>query len=193
MYPVVARFGSFTLHTYTLLIDLGIAAALAWLYLRAPRERAGRWLDAGIAATVGGFVGARLLYVIVNGDYYFLHLSEIFQIWQGGLAWPGAVFGAFLGAWFYCNRKREPLAPILDTLALPIAWLGLLSWGGCLAGSCAYGFELTPGQFPAWMALNLPDLYGLVVPRFPTQVIGLLWSLLTIGLVWGVPRRQRWP
>lgn len=193
MVPVVARFGSFTLHTYTLLIDLGIASALAWLYLRAPRERAGRWLDAGIAATVGGFVGARVLYVIVNGDYYFLHLGEIVQIWQGGLAWPGAVFGALLGAWFYCNRKREPLTPILDALALPMAWLGLLSWAGCLMGGCAYGFELTPGQFPAWMALNAPDLYGLVVPRFPTQIVGLLWSLLTIGLVWGVPRNRRWP
>jgi len=194
MYPVIASFGSFTLHTYTLFIDLGIAAALVWLYVRAPRERAGHWLDAGIAATVGGFIGARVLYVIVNGDYYFLHLGEIVQIWQGGLAWPGAVFGALLGAWFYCNRKREPLAPILDALALPMAWLGLLSWGGCLAGGCAYGFELTPGQFPAWMALNAPDLYGLVLPRFPTQVIGLVWSLLVIGLVWGVPgRSRRWP
>jgi len=194
MLPVIAHFGPFTLHTYTLLIDLGIAAALVWLYLRAPRERAGRWLDAGIAATVGGFVGARLLYVIVNGDYYFLHLGEMFQIWQGGLAWSGAVFGALLGAWFYCNRKREPLAPILDVLAFPIALLGLLSWVGCLAGSCAYGFELTPGQLPAWMALTAPDLYGLVLPRFPTQVIGILWSLLTLVLVWSVPRQnRRWP
>ena len=192
--PVLLRLGPFTLYTYTLLIDLGLAAGLGWLYLRAPAERgkSARWLDAGLAATVGGFVGARLLYAFVNSGYYFGHLGEIFRIWDGGLAWPGAALGGLTGLWFYGLNAREPIAPILDALALPVALLGLLSWGGCLAGGCAYGREVTPGQLPAWMIVNAPDLYGLVVPRFPTQVIGIVWGVIALGMVW-VMRARRWP
>jgi len=196
VYPVVARLGPFTLHTYTLLVDLGIAAALAWLYFRAPEGKTTRWLDTGLAATVGAFAGARLLYAVVNGNYYLPHLDEIFQIWQGGLAWPGAVFGGLASAWLYCSRKREPLSPVIDALALPIAFLGLLGWAGCLAAGCAYGYEVAPGQIPAWMASDAPDLYGLTVPRFPTQAFGVTWGVITLGLVWGTvtaARNRHWP
>ena len=192
MFPILVRLGPFTLHTYTLLIDLGIAAGLGWLYLRAPQGKSARWLDAGLAATVGGFVGARLLYALVNSGYYFAHLGEVLRIWEGGLAWPGAALGGLAGLWLYGLNAREPMAPVLDAIALPVALLGLLSWGGCLAGGCAYGRGVTPGQLPVWMALNAPDLYGLVVPRFPTQVIGLVWSVMALGMVWAM-RDRRWP
>jgi phosphatidylglycerol:prolipoprotein diacylglycerol transferase len=190
--PILFRLGPIAFPTYTILIDIGIAAGLAWLYFRAPQGKAMRWLDAGLAATVGGFVGARLLYVVVNGGYYLWHPGEALRIWEGGLAWPGAALGGLAGLWLFGLRQRDPLAPLLDALALPIALLGLLGWGGCLAASCAYGFEATPGQLPAWLVLNAPDLYGLVAPRFPTQVIGLLWSLVALGMVWAA-RDRGWP
>ena len=199
VFPVIARLGPFTLHTYTFLVDLGIAAGLGWLYRRAPAGRPARWLDAGLAVAVGGFIGARLLYAVVNASYYFGHMGEIFQIWQGGLAWPGALLGGLAGAWLYgarASRKREPLplASLLDALALPIALLALLSWGGCLASSCAYGREVAAGQLPAWMTMNAPDIYGLAAPRWPTQALGAAWGLIALGLVWGVAERnRRWP
>jgi prolipoprotein diacylglyceryltransferase len=42
------------------------------------------------------------------------------------------------------------------------------------------------------MIVNAPDLYGLVVPRFPTQVIGILWGVIALGMVWAM-RARRWP
>jgi phosphatidylglycerol:prolipoprotein diacylglycerol transferase len=192
---VVAQLGPFTLYTYTLLIDLGLAAALAALYLRAPAGRGARWLDAGLAGIVGGFVGARLLFVTVNGDFYFPHIDEILQVWRGGLAWPGAVAGGLFGAWVYASRARERLGPMLDALALPIALLSLLGWGGCLASGCAYGYEVAPGALPGWLTTTAPDLFGLSVPRFATQGLGLAWSAVALLLVWGVQRglARRWP
>ena len=191
MYPVLFRLGSFTFQTYTVLIDLGLAFSLAWLYFRAPRPQAGRWLDAGLAAVFGALIGARLLYTLVNGGYYFEHPEEIFMIWQGGLAWPGAALGGVLGAGLYCSRKREPFAPIFDALAWPLVMLSLLSWGGCLAAGCAYGAEVTPGQAPSWLVMEAPDLYGVLALRWPTQLMGLLWSLAALGLMWLVAK-MRW-
>ena len=186
MFPTLGQVGPFSFPTYTILIDAGIAAALAWLYFTAPAGRGTRRLDAGLAATVGAFTGARLLYIIIHGDYYLPHLEEIFRFWQGGLSWPGAVAGGLLGAGWLARRRHEPLAAVLDAGALPIALLGLLGWGGCLAAGCAYGYEAPPG---AWLATQAPDLYGLTLPRFPTQLFGLGWSVLALALVALTPRR----
>jgi phosphatidylglycerol:prolipoprotein diacylglycerol transferase len=190
--PVLLQLGPFTLYTYSLLVNLGVAVGLIWLYFRAPTDRRARWLDIGIAAVVGGLVGARLLYVLVNGAYFAANPIEAVMIWRGGLAWPGAVGGALLAGFFWARRSGESLLPILDTLSLPLALLSLLSWGGCLAAGCAYGGEVQPGQIPQWMVSTAPDLYGLQVPRWPTQAAGLVWSLVVLGLAFS-QRNTRWP
>ncbi len=195
MHPVLAQLGPFTFYTYTVLIDAGLAAALAALYFQAPAGKAWRWLDLGLAATVGGFVGARLLYVSMNADYYLPHIDEVVQVWQGGLSWLGAPAGALVGAWLYARRRREALWPVMDALALPFGLLGTLGWAGCLAAGCAYGYPVTPGQLPAWFVSQAPDLFGLVMPRFPTQALGIAASLLALLVVWGTRRAasMRWP
>ena len=194
MLPTLGPLGPFTFSTYTVLIDLGLALGLAWLYFRAPAGLGARRLDAGLAATVGAFTGARLVYIIVHGDYYLPHLGEILAFWQGGLSWPGAVAGGLLGAAWYSRRRQLPLSEWLDAAAVPLAALGALGWGGCLATGCAYGFEVTPGAWPAWLTTQAPDLYGLTLPRFPTQLIGLLYSLLALGALWLLQARAaRWP
>jgi phosphatidylglycerol:prolipoprotein diacylglycerol transferase len=192
VFPVIASIGPVTIRTYTLLIDLGVAAGLWTLYRRAPAGRATVWFDAGLAATIGGLLGARLLYAAANGLYYAGHPAEILQFWLGGLAWPGAVVGGLAAAWWYCSRKQEPFGPVLDALALPMALLSLLSWGGCWAAGCAHGVEVTPGTLPAWLAAPAPDIYGVVAARWPTQLAGVAWSLLTLAAVAGTSH-NRWP
>jgi phosphatidylglycerol:prolipoprotein diacylglycerol transferase len=184
MYPVFFHLGPFTVQTYTALVDVGLAVGLAWLYLGAPKAKAGRWLDAGLAAVFGGLAGARLVYCFANGGYYFEHPEEIIMIWQGGLDWTGAALGGLLGAGLYCSRAREPLAPIWDLLAWPLVLLSLFSWSGCLAAGCAYGAQPAVGQAPAWLVVNAPDLYGIMAPRWPTQWLGVIWSLVALGLLW---------
>ena len=195
MLPILGRLGPFTLHTYTVLINIGIAVGLAALYLRAPAGKGARWLDAGLAAAIGALVGARLLFAFANDDFYFRRIEEIPAIWRGGLAWPGAVAGGLLAAWAFTRRVREPLGPLLDALAVPIVLLSLLGWSGCQAAGCVYGFEVAPDQLPAAFTSHAPDLYGLSLPRFPTQAAGMAWSAVALLAVWAVGRGpgQRWP
>ena len=192
---MLAQIGPFTFYTYTVLIDAGLAVALAALYVQAPAGRAWHWLDLGLAAIIGGLAGARLLYVAVNAEYYLPHIDEVVQVWQGGLSWLGAPAGAWLGAWLYARRRREPLWPVLDALALPFGLLSLLAWVGCLAAGAAYGYAVTPGQFPAWFVSQAPDIFGLAAPRFPTQALGLAWSMVILLVIWGTRRGPggRWP
>jgi prolipoprotein diacylglyceryltransferase len=131
----------------------------------------------------------------MNADYYLPHIDEVLQVWQGGLSWLGAPAGALVGAWLYARQRREALWPVLDALALPFGLLGALGWAGCLAAGCAYGYPVTPGQLPAWFVSQAPDLFGLVMPRFPTQMLGIAASLLALLAVWGTRRgtAARWP
>ena len=189
MFPIIGRWGPFTLYTFTLLIDLGLVALVAWLYRQAPREQRARWLDAAWLINVGGFLGARLLYAAVNSAYYALHPWEIFQIWLGGLSWPGAVVGGLLALWWYCRHTGIPWQPLLEALALPIGLMQLMVWSSCLFGGCAYGYTVRPGDLPTWLTLTATDIYGTTTPRFATQTVGILWSVLCLAMViWLLPR-----
>jgi phosphatidylglycerol---prolipoprotein diacylglyceryl transferase len=180
MFPTL-NLGPIVISTYTLLIDIGIVCALAWLWVRAPAHgRApSRWLDAGLCAAVGGVVGGRLAFGIANWGYFQNHIIEMFAFWEGGYAWIGALAGALIGLWIYTWGRKEPLLPILDELALPLVLLSALSWAGCAAAACAAGQDVPPGTLP--FAINGPDLYGVILPRWPTQIIGLVLSLIAFG------------
>jgi hypothetical protein len=75
---------------------------------------------------------------------------------------------------------------------VPILLLSALAWGGCLAAGCAYGFETAPGQLPGWLTSFAPDLFGLVAPRFATQMLGIALSLLALAAVAAQQRTGKW-
>lgn len=54
-------------------------------------------------------IGARLWTVIFyEWDYFSQNLSEIFQIWKGGLSSHGAILGIFLAVYLYNRKYRAP-------------------------------------------------------------------------------------
>jgi len=180
MFPTLS-FGPLVVSTYTFLIDLGIVASLFWLWRRAPihNRQPARWLDGGLAATAGALMGGRIAFAIANWAYFQNHLYEIFKLWEGGYAWLGAMAGGVVVLLIYCWIRSEPLPPILDELAPALFLLSVLGWVGCAAASCAAGQTVPPGTLP--FAVNWPDLYGVILPRWPTQLMGFFLSF--IGLI----------
>ncbi len=191
MFPTLSL-GPFTFSTYTVLIDIGLVGALTWLWVRASahgREPA-RWLDAGLSGAAGAFVGGRLAFAFGNWAYFQNHIVEVFRLWEGGYAWPGAVAGGLIGLLIYCAARKESLTIIVDELALPALALAALGWIGCVAASCASGADVPPGTLP--FAVNWPDLYGVVLPRWPSQIIGLGLTLAAFGYLFS-QRDRHWP
>lgn len=179
----------FSISTYTFLIDLGVLATLAWLWWRAAEyQRSGtRWLDAGLSGLVGGLAGGRLAFALNNWAYFQNHFGELFRFWEGGYEWYGATLGAILCVVLYCYWKKESFWEILEELALPSLVLFALHWLGCAASACASGLAVPPGVLP--FALNLPDLYGVILPRWPAQYIGFAFTM--IALVYLVTQREK--
>lgn len=88
---------------------------------------------------ISGIVGARLLYVISNIDYYLANPSEIVMLQRGGMSWFGSLFLGALGAVIYLRRKRLNIYEMLD-LIIPFVALGqAIGRIGCLLNGCCYG------------------------------------------------------
>lgn len=191
MFPTLS-FGPITLSTYTVLIDLGLLGTLAWLWFRAPahgRESA-RWLDAGLFAAAGALLGGRLAFAFGNWAYFQNHVGEMFKLWEGGYAWPGAALGGLAGLFWFGWFRHEPITPILDELALPALILSALGWIGCVAAGCASGIIVQPGVLP--FAIRWEDSYHVEALRWPSQFIGLGLSLIAFGYLFS-QRSRSWP
>lgn len=112
--------GDFPIRAYGLILSLSIILATGVAYFLAKQD--GRWhnhiVDIGIYSGVAGIVGARLWDVFFfDWAYYSHHLSEIFYVWQGGMAIQGGiVFGVGAGI-IYARRHKIDILALADIVA----------------------------------------------------------------------------
>ncbi|MEM7118527.1 MAG: prolipoprotein diacylglyceryl transferase family protein, partial [Chloroflexota bacterium] len=114
--------------------------------------------------------------------YFSERPEEIWQLWQGGFAYHGALLGGLLGLWLW-HRRQSPRPAILTDLAPTLAILHLFGWSACLLEGCAYGQETTLGL----LAADLSDDFGVTAVRYQTQALGILFSLLIFAIAWWKP------
>lgn len=118
--------GDFPIRAYGLILSLSIILATGVAYFLAKQD--GRWhnhiVDIGIYSGIAGIVGARLWDVFFfDWAYYSHHLSEIFYVWQGGMAIQGGiVFGVGAGIIYAKCHKIDILA--LADIVAPAIILG---------------------------------------------------------------------
>ncbi|MFQ5942744.1 MAG: prolipoprotein diacylglyceryl transferase [Anaerolineales bacterium] len=167
---------------YPWIFAIGAVVSFFWLGLQ-PTKRdidATARIDAGLIALLTGLIGARIGYVATHWGYFSQRPSEAFYFWEGGLSWAAGAIGALVGLAIYVLLTRRSFWQNADTLAIPAAILASAAWLGCLVDRCAYGLKTAPGFFtpPA------PDVIGNIVPRWPTQALGGLLSLMVVGALY---------
>ena len=80
-------------------------------------------------------IGARLYYVLFNWGYYSNHISEIFKIWEGGLAIHGGMIFGLLWIIFYTKKYKVNTFRILDMVVIGlIIGQALGRWGNFFNG-----------------------------------------------------------
>lgn len=115
MHQYLFFIGDFPIRAYGLVLSLSIILATGVAYFLAKQD--GRWhqhiLDMGIYCGLAGILGSRLWDVFFfDWDYYRHHLTELLNVWQGGMAIQGGiVLGTLVGIWY---TKRHHI----DTWAL---------------------------------------------------------------------------
>ncbi len=141
MHPILLQLGPLTLRSYGLMMALGFAMGIILTSLLTKRE--GRAtepvLDMAVWTMIGGIVGARILYVLVNPAEYAEHPAEIFKVWRGGLVYYGGLIGAGFATYYWLRKHKQPIWAVADCLAPGLAAGQVLGRVGCYLNGCCYG------------------------------------------------------
>ncbi|MGH7866147.1 MAG: prolipoprotein diacylglyceryl transferase, partial [Candidatus Dormibacteraceae bacterium] len=71
--------------------------------------------DIAFWAIVFGLIGARLYFVVQSGWWWYLtHPQHIFAIWEGGMAFFGAIFAALIVLAVMSRRRHINFWELLD-------------------------------------------------------------------------------
>ncbi|NOY86245.1 MAG: prolipoprotein diacylglyceryl transferase [Deltaproteobacteria bacterium] len=193
MFPELLHIGPLTLHTYGLMVALGMLAGitLAEYLNRKQGGEPGRIVDLSLIVILSGLLGARTLFIIINLSYYQSHPLEMVMVWKGGLVFFGGLIGGLIGLLVAILIYRMPLWRTLD-IAAPGLTLGhALGRIGCFSAGCGYG---RPTDLPWAVIFTDPRSLAtgvLGIPVHPTQLYSSLALLiLTVFLVWKTPRRR---
>ena len=176
MYPNL--FGLPFLHSYGLMIALGVMASL-W-FVKRICLRTGRSYDAVVNLVMlmlfAGLIGARTWHVVEfwHEEFAGKPLFDVFKVWSGGLVFHGGFIGAFAVLPIWCRVTKTPFLETADLLAtiLPLAHgFGLI---GCFLFGCCYGIHLPENSPFAWLQLRFPTSAGASgahgLPVLPTQL-----------------------
>ena len=162
-----------------------------------------KMVDVLIYGTIFAIIGARLYYVFSKWDYYGAHLSEIPQIWQGGLAIYGGIIGGLAAAYVVCKVRKMNYFNLLDmaTMSLLIGQ-GIGRWGN-FTNQEAFGVntDLPWGMWSEKVAEDITRNQALYaekgfsvdpnLPVHPTFLYESIWCLLGFFVLYIICCRAR--
>ena len=180
-----------TVPIYSLALALGIAGTVG-IALKRSVANIGTLVDICLATMIGSIIGGRIEHVLLNWMYFAPNLNEALRPSAGGLGWHGALLGGLLGLGLVALWRKLSFRSLLDMLSPALPLLAFTAWLGCWAAVCAYGAEVpTLADVPPFAAAETRDVYGIVAPRYNTQVFGmaLAFTLLVLSIIMN---RQGW-
>jgi len=195
MFPRIFQFGSFTLYSFGVLYAVGVIAAIFIVRRGARRAEIdqGKATDLALWVMLGVMLGAKLLMVLTDLNYYLAHPGELFSLsfLQAGGVFYGGFLGALVAAALYFRRSDLPVWKTTDIFAPAIALGHAIGRLGCFAAGDDYG---TPTTLPWGVRFSQysHDNFGTPIdqPLHPVQLYeagGLV--LLLVLLLWWSKRK----
>lgn len=191
MLPVLFQIGPLKVHSWGVLLMLGFLLA-AWRAAanghRYKIAREDAW-DVALWGLLGGIVGARLVFVLLNLPHFLAHPSEILHIWEGGMTFYGGLGGGLLAGVLVCRARGISVADMADLAAVSFPLGYALGRVGCFLNGCCYGGVC---ELPWAVQFQDPGVVGgLTPPSHPAQLYSAIVSLGMYGLLLLVERRRR--
>ena len=189
--PSEITLGPVTVRMFSLFLALAIVLSIG-IFARRRGGRTGESVDMALVVLVAALLGARLFHVFLHWDYFADNLNEALRLNAGGLDWHGGLLGGLLALGLVSRWRQVSFRAALDALTPALPLLALASWAGCAAAACAYGAEVdTLANYSSLVAAETRDVFGIVAPRYNTQLFGVALSLLLL-LITGLLFWRRW-
>jgi phosphatidylglycerol:prolipoprotein diacylglycerol transferase len=126
--------------------------------------------DCLIAILIGGIIGGRVLFVVLNSEYFARYPLKVLMLNEGGLAIQGAILVAALAGLLMTKIKKLPFWKGSDLVAPYIALGQSIGRIGCFLNGCCYG-RATEGA----LSVTFP---GDTVARIPVQIYSSAFLML---------------
>ena len=186
--------GPITLAWHGIFTAVGIFFGV-WLPLRLLRGKISEE-DGWAVATwgvVGGIIGARLVHVIDQWQYYLANPVQIFFIWTGGIAIWGAAIGGVLGGYLAAVRRGVPVGFGADAAAPGIALGFAIGRIGDIINGEHHATACTPPE-GLCVGFTNPDTLGQAGPVHLVVAYDMVWDLSAVALTLWLRRFiGRWP
>ncbi len=128
-----------------------------------------------------GIIGARLYYVAFNLDYYKANPSEIYKIWNGGLAIHGAIIFGLITAVIYCKKYDISIIKTFDILVVGLILGQALGRWGNFFNKEAHGLEVSRKVLESLKIIPEFIIDGMKINNMyyhPTFYYEFLWCVL---------------
>lgn len=189
MYPNL--FGVPFLHSYGLMIALGVVLSLGVLKRICPRMGISyeSFSNLVMLMLLVGLVGARTWHVVEFWGQEFAGrpFVDVFKVWSGGLVFHGGLIAAMLVLPFWCRATGTSFLVATDLLATVLPLAHAFGRLGCFLFGCCYGIHLPDGSPFACLEVTFPTHAGAAgargLPVLPTQLFeagALLFFFLLI-------------
>ncbi len=163
------KIGSLTIHGYGLMITIGIIVAYIVLEQRAKRKgkNPDTAFDMAMWAAIGGAIGAKLLYYIVEIRSIIENPKILLNITNGFVVY-GGIIGGSIACIIYSRVKKLNTLEWFDLVLPEIAIAQGFGRIGCLLAGCCYGA-------PTTCSIHITFKDSLFAPNnvwlYPTQIM----------------------
>lgn len=180
--------GKFTIHGYGLMIAIGILCCVAMASYRAKKNGLDQEaiVDIGIYGVIGGFLGAKILYVIVEFKTFIKDPKTV--LGSEGFVVYGGIIAGFLTAIVYCRIKKLYFLEYFDLAVASISMAQGFGRIGCFLAGCCYGKETQGGLS---VIFTDSDYAPNNIPLIPTQIYSSILDFLHFFLLLYIARHKK--
>lgn len=141
MHPVLFQWKNIAIYSYGAMLALAFLIGISIAGRRAPSRGIEKnvIVDLALWILINSIVGARLLYIAMNWEYFQFHLWEILMVQKGGLIFYGGLIFGLLTAILFCRFKKLSFWKVADVMAPSIALGQGIGRIGCFLNGCCYG------------------------------------------------------
>ena len=195
MHPILFEIGNWPVYSYGVLLAVAYLVALQLAVVRARHVGvdSARVMDLGIYLIIAALVGAKLMLIAIDFDYFRQRPSELWSLARAaGVFYGGLIVAVPFGLWL-ARRYGLPIWTTADLFAPGIALGHVIGRLGCLLAGCCYGRET---HVPWAITFTSPVASAnagtpLNTPLHPTQLYDAGAELLILIFLLVFERRGR--
>ena len=195
MLPIILKIGPITIHTYGLMMAVGVAFALWFLFIQAKKHDlpSSKIIDMAFYTIIISLIGAKLILLVGNISYYMRYWRELLSLARSGGVFQGGLTFGFLFALWYFHKHRIPTWKAADIVAPALALGHGFGRIGCFSAGCCYGTECSLPWGVIFKSKYASDLTGipLGIPLHPTQLYEAALNFLNFFVLFLILKKKR--